>query len=95
MGADITVNLLREALSLLMAISLPLLLVGLLVGVLLGLFQAATQIQEAALAFVPKLIAISLTFWIAAPWMGDKVLAFVRLVFEQAVRVGSSGGVGV
>jgi flagellar biosynthetic protein FliQ len=95
MDAEITVNLLREALSLLMAISLPLLIVGLVVGVLLGLFQAATQVQEAALSFVPKLLAIAFTFWLAAPWMADKVLRFVRLVFEQAVQVGTSGGVGV
>jgi len=94
MEADISVNMLRESLSLLMMISLPLLVVGLIVGVLLGLFQAATQVQEASLSFVPKLIGISVTFWFCAPWMGDKILRFVHLVFDQVVQIGSSGGIG-
>ncbi len=94
MEADISVNMLRESLSLLMMISLPLLVVGLIVGVLLGLFQAATQVQEASLSFVPKLIGIALTFWFCAPWMGDKILRFFHLVFDQVVQIGSSGGIG-
>jgi len=94
MDADVSVNMLRESLSLLMMISLPLLVVGLIIGVLLGLFQAATQVQEASLSFVPKLVGIAATFWFCAPWMGDKVLRFFRLVFEQVVQVGTSGGIG-
>ena len=95
LSVDITVGMLRETVSVLLAISLPLLLVGLVVGVLVGIIQAATQIQETSLVFVPKLLAVVCTFWLAAPWLSDKLMRFIRLVFDQVAQVGSSGGLGL
>lgn len=82
MDVDVSVNLLRESLSLLMMISLSLLVVGLVIGVLLGLFQVVTQVQEAFLFFVFKLVGIVLIFWFCVLWMGDKILSFIYLVFD-------------
>jgi flagellar biosynthetic protein FliQ len=79
----------------LFAISLPLLLVGLIVGLFVSLIQAATQVQEASLVFVPKLIAVVLTLWITAPWSGEKLLTFVRMVFSQVSQIGAGGGFGL
>ena len=59
----------RMALEVAMMVSAPLLLTALLVGLLIGLFQAATQIQEMTLSFIPKLLSIALMMVIAGPWM--------------------------
>lgn len=59
----------REALWLSLLLGAPLLLTALAVGVLVGLFQAATQIQEMTLSFIPKLLAMALVLVVAGPWM--------------------------
>ena len=62
----------REALTLLLMIAMPVL------GLLVSIFQAVTQIHEATLAFVPKLIAAMLVFTIAGPWMLSTLVDFIR-----------------
>lgn len=94
MTPDATFHILKEAITVLFAVSLPLLLVGLVVGVIISLFQAATQVQEASLVFVPKLLAVAGTFWITAPWIGEKLITFCREVFYQVSQVGYGQGVG-
>ncbi|MDQ2695580.1 MAG: flagellar biosynthesis protein FliQ [Pseudomonadota bacterium] len=66
-----------EAATLLAA---PLLLSALIVGVVVGLFQAATQINELTLSFVPKLLVLVATLFVAGPWM-------LRLLMEFTVRL--------
>ena len=68
----------REALTLLLMISMPVLGVVMAVGLLVSIFQAVTQIHEATLAFVPKLIAAMLVFTIAGPWMLSTLVDFIR-----------------
>ena len=68
----------RDALTLLLMISMPVLGVVLGVGLLVSIFQAVTQIHEATLAFVPKLIAAMLVFAIAGPWMLATLVDFIR-----------------
>lgn len=60
----------------------PLLLVALAVGLLVSMFQAATQINEATLTFIPKLIAILVTLVIAGPWMLGTMLDYMRNIFN-------------
>lgn len=72
----------REALMLLLMISLPVLGVVLAVGLAVSVFQAVTQVQEATLAFVPKLIAAVLVFAIAGPWMLSTLVDFIRRTIE-------------
>ncbi|CAB5699398.1 Flagellar biosynthetic protein FliQ [Delftia tsuruhatensis] len=72
----------REALMLLLMISLPVLGVVLAVGLAVSVFQAVTQVQEATLAFVPKLIAAVLVFAIAGPWMLSTLVDFIRRTLE-------------
>ncbi|MGB9669217.1 MAG: flagellar biosynthesis protein FliQ, partial [Anaerolineales bacterium] len=54
----------------------PILLVSLIVGSLVSLFQAATQIHEATLTFIPKMIGIGIVLAIMGSWMGEKMLSF-------------------
>jgi flagellar biosynthesis protein FliQ len=61
----------RDAIMTLVLVSSPLMLVGLVVGVVVSLFQALTQIQEATLVFVPKILAIFAAMIIALPFMAD------------------------
>lgn len=73
----------REALTLLLMVSLPVLLSVLVVGLVVSIFQAVTQINENTLSFVPKLIAAVLVFAIAGPWMLTTVVDFIRRTIEN------------
>ena len=59
----------QHALEMTMLLAAPLLLVALAVGLLVGVFQAATQINEMTLSFIPKLIGMSVALLVAGPWM--------------------------
>ena len=86
-----SISLIKEALEVLLAIATPLLLVGLAVGIAVSLFQAATQVQEASLQFVPKLLALGATFWFTAPWCGQKMVDFCHQIFGHLADVGAVG----
>ena len=73
----------RQALELTLLISAPLLLVALAVGLLVSLFQAATQINEMTLSFIPKLVAILGMMVIAGPWMITMLVDYMRRLFEN------------
>ena len=68
----------QNALFLLLMIAAPVLAVVLGVGLLVSLFQALTQIHEATLSFVPKLVAAIAVFAIAGPWMMTTLVEFIR-----------------
>ena len=68
----------RDALTLLLMIAMPVLGVVMAVGLLVSIFQAVTQIHEATLAFVPKLIAAMVVFSIIGPWMISTLVDFLR-----------------
>jgi flagellar biosynthetic protein FliQ len=67
-----------EAMKLSLLLAAPLLLVALATGLLISLFQAATQINEMTLSFIPKLLAVFATLVIAGPWMLDTTLDYMR-----------------
>ena len=73
----------REALTLLLMVSLPVLLTVLVVGLVVSIFQAVTQINENTLSFVPKLVAAVLVFAVAGPWMLSTVVDFIRRTIEN------------
>lgn len=69
-------DILREGLWAASIASLPILSVALLVGLAIGLFQALTSVQEMTLTFVPKLLAIVVTFWICMNFMTQTLVTF-------------------
>ena len=81
MTPEVVVGFARQAIELTLLISLPLLGVGLGVGLFVSIIQAATQIQEATLAFVPKIIAMFLALLFAFPWIMDKLITYTRDIF--------------
>ncbi|MFT4241168.1 MAG: flagellar biosynthesis protein FliQ [Acidovorax sp.] len=77
----------REALTLLLMIAMPVLGVVMAVGLLVSIFQAVTQIHEATLAFVPKLVAAMVVFAIAGPWMLSTLVDYIRRTIESIPSV--------
>ncbi|WP_324778551.1 flagellar biosynthesis protein FliQ [Thiobacillus sedimenti] len=71
-------DLARDALWLVILLAAPLLLAGLVTAFLVSLFQAATQILEPTLSFVPKLIVVLLVLVLLGGWMGGQLLEFAR-----------------
>ncbi len=72
-----------QAMTLAMVLGGPLLMVALVTGLLISLFQAATQINEMTLSFIPKLLAVFATLVIAGPWMLATVLDYMRDLFSS------------
>jgi len=72
----------REALSVTLMISCPMLLFGLVVGVLVSIFQAITQINEMTMTFVPKILSVALALLIFLPWMINMATDFARHMFD-------------
>lgn len=73
----------RQAMEITLLISAPLFVAALATGLLVSIFQAATQINESTLSFVPKLLVIFLTLLIAGPWMITVVTDYMRRLFES------------
>ena len=73
----------RQAIILLLMSSAPLLLAALLIGLLVSIFQAATQINEATLSFIPKLVGMFLVLIFAGPWMLELLVDYMRRLFES------------
>ncbi len=73
----------HQAMKLSLLLGGPLLLVALVTGLVISLFQAATQINEMTLSFIPKLLAVFATLVIAGPWMLATVLDYMRDLFTS------------
>ena len=73
----------RQAVEVTLMVSAPLFLAALATGLLISIFQAATQINEMTLSFVPKLVAIFVTLVLAGPWMITVLTDFMRRLFES------------
>jgi flagellar biosynthetic protein FliQ len=73
----------QHALQLTLMLAAPLLIVALVTGLVIGAFQAATQINEMTLSFIPKLIAMAATLVIAGPWMLKLIVSYTRELFES------------
>ncbi len=83
MTPESVLNIGRQALELTLLVSAPLLLAALAVGLLVSLFQAATQINEMTLSFIPKLVAILGMMVVAGPWMIAMMVDYMRRLFEN------------
>lgn len=87
MDADSVLQLGQNALKIMGLVSAPILITALLVGLLVSIFQALTQINEATLTFIPKMVAIALVLTLAGPWMLDTMKEYTTQVFEDIATV--------
>ncbi len=73
----------RQAIEVALLLSAPMLLSALVIGLIVSIFQAATQINEATLSFIPKLVGIFLILILAGPWMLQLIVDYIRQLFER------------
>ena len=86
MSGDLPAALLREGLLLVGTVSAPLLISLLVVGLFVGVIQAATQINDPAVSFVPRLLAAVLACWLLGGWMVQRLAAFLASALERMAR---------
>ncbi|TFV52949.1 flagellar biosynthesis protein FliQ [Blastococcus sp. TF02A-35] len=80
--ADVT-DIAAQTMMVAAKVAAPILVTALLVGFLISLFQAATQIQEATLSFVPKMIAVAIALLVTGNWVLAELVSFTHALFEQ------------
>ena len=83
MNPEMVVTVGRHALEMTLMLAAPLLLTALAVGLLVGIFQAATQINEMTLSFIPKLLAMFAALVLAGPWMLAMLVDYVQRLFTS------------
>ncbi|NCA70287.1 MAG: flagellar biosynthetic protein FliQ [Sphingobacteriia bacterium] len=83
MTPTMVIELGRQAVEVLILVSIPLLGAALVTGLVISIFQAATQIHEMTLTFVPKLFAIFVALGVAGPWIITILTDFMRRLIEE------------
>ncbi|MGA3156867.1 MAG: flagellar biosynthesis protein FliQ [Steroidobacteraceae bacterium] len=73
----------QRALELTILLAAPMLLVALAVGLIVGVFQAATQINEMTLSFIPKLLGLAAVLLVAGPWMLSQLVGYTKQLIES------------
>ena len=81
MTPDNATDIARQAVLLLLTVSAPVLVTALLTALIIGVIQAATQVQENTVSFVPKLLAVAVAVVVTGPWVLERLVAFGREMF--------------
>ena len=81
---------LRDAMLVTMKLGGPLLLIGLVVGLVISVVQAVTQINDQALSFLPRVVALALTLLLLGPFMLATLSSFTIALFDRLVAIGGS-----
>jgi len=79
----VVISLFEEALSTVLLVALPVLLIAMVVGVFIAIFQATTQINEQTMVFVPKIIAVFVGLMLLGSWMLTQLTEFTQRLFEN------------
>jgi len=87
MSPDSVMSIARHALEVMLLLAMPLLLAALVVGLIVGIFQAATQINESTLSFIPKLIGVAVVLMIGGSWMLQTLTTYTRDLFMSIPRL--------
>jgi flagellar biosynthesis protein FliQ len=83
MSPETVMSIGSRALEITLLLAAPMLVVALVTGLIIGAFQAATQINEQTLSFIPKLLALALTMVVAGPWMLKVLMSYTHELFES------------
>jgi flagellar biosynthetic protein FliQ len=83
MGADAVVSLFSDSVYIILLIITVLMVPGLVVGLIVAMFQAATQINEASLSFIPKLIITFLTLLLTGPWLLKTLVSYTESLINN------------
>ncbi len=88
MNGPEVLDIARESIWTIVVVGWPVMLVGLGVGIVIGLLQAVTQIQEATLVYVPKIIAIFVVLLLAFPYMGSVMDGYMNRIIDRVIAGG-------
>ncbi|MFZ5648349.1 MAG: flagellar biosynthesis protein FliQ [Bacillota bacterium] len=83
MTDSFAIQIVRDALIMVLVISVPILVAGMLVGLIISILQATTQIQEQSLSFVPKLVAVLVVLVVLAPWILNVLVGYTEDIFAK------------
>lgn len=83
MTEEMIIDLFTESIKVILILSAPMLLSGLLIGLIIAIFQATTQIQEATLAFVPKIVVVFLVLILTGSWMINSLIEYTNYVLNM------------
>ena len=83
MSPELVLTVGKQTLNVTVLLAAPLLLTALILGLLVSLFQAASQINEMTLSFIPKLLGLVAVVYVAGPWMLTLITGFARRLFES------------
>ena len=83
MSISLVMEVMQAAAAAAIKIGMPILLLSLIIGLVIAVFQAATQIQEQTLTFVPKLITIAAILLVGGSWMLNKVVIFTQQIMNM------------
>lgn len=87
MTPEFAIEIARQAIQTALMLSLPLLMAGMVVGLIISVFQAATQIQEQTLTFVPKIVTVFVVLLFLAPWMINVIISFTTSLIERIATI--------
>ena len=83
MTPELVMDIGRQAVEMTLMMAGPLLLAALVIGLIVSIFQAATQINEQTLSFIPKLLGMFMVLILAGPWMLQMMVDYIRRLFES------------
>lgn len=80
-------DIVQTAMIVILKLAAPILIVSLAIGLIISIFQAATQIHEQTLTFVPKLVAIAIILLVMGPWMMEVLSDFTKYIFDKIITL--------
>lgn len=80
---QLVLDVMRDALMMIIKVSLPILLTGLVVGLIVSIFQTATSIQEQTLAFIPKIIAVFIAIIVFGSWIMNVLVTYTTNLYSS------------
>jgi len=78
----------QSTVAIILLLGLPSLIVSMVIGLIISIFQAVTQISDASLSFVPKMIIVSVFIVISLPWIGDKIEGYTFELWDMIIEFG-------
>lgn len=81
----------QNTVKIILLLGLPSLIVSMIIGLLISIFQAVTQVSDASLSFVPKVIFVSIFILISLPWIGDNVTTYTKDLWNLILIFGKNG----
>ena len=88
MTPEFVVDIGRRAIETALMVAAPMLIAALVIGLVISIFQAATQINEQTMTFIPKIVGVFVTLLVFAPWMLQKLVSLFNLIFGIIPNLG-------